>query len=727
MPRARSSSRRRPRLGGRGEPPRTKTIRSPASSSWRCTHSPRRLSGATGAGIVSGAEIAARARERGAHARDLALREHEHRRVVDVVHVVHEEIAVRAVPAGDVWKGRRSVVLVELRRRVGDEVVVLAGRDAALAPDVAQVQVVPHLVRRGAAEVEGLPGASARAEGRVQDRDAVRLLRAAGELRVAERPAFEVADPDVQVPLRVPRRDAPRARVLHVVARGAEAPPGGALALDSARRLPGRGPRGEPELDAGVRHERPERGGHARAVRVPLAVVEVQALDLAPHLRIGHLRRRAQHDVDDDGDADHAAPQRLPPLETRAREALDLGLARARLGVAVEEREVRLEAAAAAPPRGKALRLRARGPGGALPCHQDPPPRSTSTGADSRRSPGFFRFLAAPRDGTLRSVEAKRPPGAAFQPDPARYRMLARAAAAARRRYLGFANVLDVGVGLKFRSGRLVGLAPCVQFCVRRKVRRPGAHRLPRFVHARWRDGRVDRGRRIPTDVVVVRTPRFACGAGTRLEAPGEFGTLTLLFRNRPDAGYYLLTCAHVAGSLDLSPPSDPRLESECCPAAPFAITVANGVAERGEVDFDVALARLEPACTPLPVRRVEGSRTRLRRLRPAAEILPGARVECAAARSGAFSGTVASDARALRVRLDGTAYLVRNLHLIQARLLPGDSGGLVFDGEEAIGILVALAGDDAPGHVGWGLFQPLEGAIGHLADRCGFPLRPFE
>jgi hypothetical protein len=282
-------------------------------------------------------------------------------------------------------------------------------------------------------------------------------------------------------------------------------------------------------------------------------------------------------------------------------------------------------------------------------------------------------------------------------------------------------------VGLKFRSGRLGDEGACVQFCVGRKLRRPGAHRLPRFVYARRRDGGIDRRRRIATDVVVVRSPRFACGAGTRLEAPGELGTLTLLFRNRPDAGYYLLTCAHVAGSLERSPPPDPRLESECCRDARFATTLANSVAERGAVDFDVAVARLERGCTPLPVRRVEGSRTRLRRLRPAAAIFPGARVACATARSGGFSGLVASDARALRVRLDGSAYLVRNLFLIQARLLPGDSGGLVFDGDEAIGILVALAGDDAPGHVGWGLFQPLEGAIEYLAERCGFPLRPFE
>jgi hypothetical protein len=287
--------------------------------------------------------------------------------------------------------------------------------------------------------------------------------------------------------------------------------------------------------------------------------------------------------------------------------------------------------------------------------------------------------------------------------------------------------VLDVGVGPKYRGGRRSGDGLCVQFCVRRKLRRPGARRLPRFVFARRRDGALDRGRRVATDVVALGRPRFACAAGARLEAAGELGTLTLLFRNRPDGRFYAVTCAHVAGSLEGSPPADPRLASACCRARVFATTVASSVAERGVVDWDIALARLEPGCTPQPERRVEGSRRRLGRLRPASAIRPGSFVECAAARSGRFPAVVASDARSLRVRLDGIPYRVRNLFLIEARLLPGDSGGLVFDADEAVGTLVAVAGEDAPGRPGFGLFQPLEGALGHLAERCGFPLRCFD
>jgi len=305
--------------------------------------------------------------------------------------------------------------------------------------------------------------------------------------------------------------------------------------------------------------------------------------------------------------------------------------------------------------------------------------------------------------------------------------VLRRTAAACRRQYRYHRNVLDVGVGVKYRAGRRSSAGLCVQFCVSRKQRRPGASRLPGFVYARRRDGSPDRRRRIPTDVVVVRDARFACVAGVRLDAPGETGTLTLLFRNRSDGAFYLLTCAHVAGSLAHSPPADPRLASRCCPGGVFARTVAQSVALRGAVDWDVALAKVEARCVAQPDRRVLGSRTPLRRLRAPEAIVPGDRVECATARSGRFVAWVASDARSLRIRLARVVYRVRNLFLLEARPRPGDSGGLVFDGDEAVGILVAVAGDGSAGQSGWGLFQPLAGAIAHLEAHYGIPLRVFE
>ena len=308
---------------------------------------------------------------------------------------------------------------------------------------------------------------------------------------------------------------------------------------------------------------------------------------------------------------------------------------------------------------------------------------------------------------------------------PLAYPELRRLSEACRARYGRLRNVLDVGVGLKFEGGAPVGDALCIQFCVSRKTRPRGRDRLPRFVYARRRDGSLDRSRRVATDVVVVKGARFACGAGTRLDAPGEFGSQTLLFRNASDGLYYLLTCAHVAGDLQRSPPVDPRLDSDCCPGRQFATTLLNSTHTQGAVEWDVALARLEGACTPKPTLQVEGSGVPLRRIRPQAEIVPGAFVECAAARSGGFPARIASDARSFDLVLDGAEYRVHNLLLLQARLLPGDSGGLVYDGDEAVGLLVGVAGD-AAGNQGWGLFQPLEGALDYLAARCGFPLSVF-
>ena len=323
-------------------------------------------------------------------------------------------------------------------------------------------------------------------------------------------------------------------------------------------------------------------------------------------------------------------------------------------------------------------------------------------------------------------MKARRRHASASRSGPASLGVLRRTALACRRRYGRRRGVLDVGVGVRYRGGRRRDGELCVQLCVRRKLRRPGAGRLPRFVYARRRDGTPDRRRRVPTDVVVVRDARFACAAGARLDAAGETGTLTLLFRSRPDGATCLLTCAHVAGSLAHSPPTDPRLGSRCCPGGRFARTVAQSVASRGTVDWDVALARLEARCTPQRELRVEGSPRPLRRLRATDAIHPGDRVACATARSGRLAGAVASDARSLRVRLGRVVYRVRNLFLLDARPRPGDSGGLVLDADEAVGILVAVAGGDAPGRVGWGLFQPLAGAIAHLEERCGFPLRIF-
>ena len=138
--------------------------------------------------------VAARAIQAGLHARDLARREHEHRGIVDVVHVVHEHVAVGPVAAGDVRERRRAGVATALIGRVGHVVRAGAAR-AVVTPDVVQVEPVADLVRGRAAEVERRRRRAGGAERRLKDDHAVGRGRAAGELRVAEQAARRAGRP----------------------------------------------------------------------------------------------------------------------------------------------------------------------------------------------------------------------------------------------------------------------------------------------------------------------------------------------------------------------------------------------------------------------------------------------------------------------------------------------------------------------------------------------------
>ncbi len=306
---------------------------------------------------------------------------------------------------------------------------------------------------------------------------------------------------------------------------------------------------------------------------------------------------------------------------------------------------------------------------------------------------------------------------------PADVARLRRTVEACRHAYGRYPSVVGIGTGLKFTGGRRIADAPlCIHFYVRRKLRRAAGRRLPRFVYSRKSDGSVDRSRRIPTDVIELKRLRFACRSGDQLEAIGELGTLTILFRDKGQAAerYYLVTCAHVAGDVRQSPPVDPALRGRCCISGdPLARTLVNSVQQAGQVTYDVALAELAEGCTPQPDLMVVGSSHRLTGFFPAAQIHPGMSVSCAFPVSNVVAATVASGRTTLPLTLDGVEYHVANLFLIDRGPLPGDSGGLLYDGSDAIGILVGVAD-------GWGLFQPLEEAFSFLRQLSPVPIRCF-
>jgi hypothetical protein len=276
---------------------------------------------------------------------------------------------------------------------------------------------------------------------------------------------------------------------------------------------------------------------------------------------------------------------------------------------------------------------------------------------------------------------------------PARF---TRAVAAARRRRLGRAGVVGVAWGFKWKGGVRTDVL-AVHFLVERKLRRP-AKALPRSILG------------IPTDVIEVGRPAFACRAGSPVRAGGERGTIALAFRP------FLLTCAHVAGDLERSPPIDPVLRDRR--RRPIATVIKNTVGRRGVVEYDLAVAEVLDGVRIANLGIAGGGR--LREWLDPGDLEPGMTLRVAAA-SGRRQGEVVSLAAEVLVRLDGTLYRVRNLASLRLDVEEGDSGGLVHAGRRAAGIVVARS----PGGLAW--WQPLRPALEHL-DLCSprTCLRPF-
>ncbi len=302
---------------------------------------------------------------------------------------------------------------------------------------------------------------------------------------------------------------------------------------------------------------------------------------------------------------------------------------------------------------------------------------------------------------------------------------LALALRAAMERYRGHPDVLGIALGFKYRKGKRAG-GPAVQFFVRRKFRAP-SRRLPRFVLGRGRGMEVLRSVRIPTDVVAIPPPRPACGAGTGIRAFGERGSIALLFRDRgPDApggASYMVTCAHVAGSLDRSPPLSPELRLAGRPGAgPFAVVIKNTVAEGGVGEYDAALARISDGALPVPDLTIEGG-GRIAGWLEEEDLELGMTLEMSCA-SGRRRGVLESLSGEFLIRLDGRPCRMRNLYGLRAAVRDGDSGGLVHARGRAAGMVVARS---VGGGLTLTLWQPLKPALTVLNRlRPRTDVRPF-
>jgi hypothetical protein len=232
----------------------------------------------------------------------------------------------------------------------------------------------------------------------------------------------------------------------------------------------------------------------------------------------------------------------------------------------------------------------------------------------------------------------------------------------------------------------------------------------------------VDHRLKFRTDVIEVGQPELACGGGAPLAAGFEDGSITLIFRNRAQSGsdaWYLLTCAHVASDLVDSPPSEPSLQGPSCVAVEsFAQTLKNSLPDRKRLDYDIALARItaearnELGADGLAALdgRVSDDGARLTGYLDPAEIRPALEIGCQSGVSGASEGRLSWGPGRVDVRLDGSWLHLDDVYMTDIAAQPGDSGGIVFSQDQAVGVLFARS--DA----GRAWLQPLEPAVQHLA-----------
>ncbi|ARO87822.1 hypothetical protein EBAPG3_008600 [Nitrosospira lacus] len=285
---------------------------------------------------------------------------------------------------------------------------------------------------------------------------------------------------------------------------------------------------------------------------------------------------------------------------------------------------------------------------------------------------------------------------------------------------------MGVGGGLKFVKNRQLDEKLCIHFYVSRKIKSSELLRgtLPKFVFNRFDDGSKDYTKKILTDVISLKGLRFACKAGATVSVIGESGALTLIFQNKASdqlGYYYAITCAHVAGDVRRTPPVNPAMKSTCCNNnSNFATTIANSTQENQHLAYDIALAQITDSCTPQPELEIKGASTKIKRFLPSGMIRTSMTLNCAFPASNIISAKVAGFRITLPITVDQVTYQVENLFMIDRTPKQGDSGGLLYNGSDAVGILVAMADN-------FGYFQPLGEAFEHIKGIFGKPVQVFQ
>jgi hypothetical protein len=310
---------------------------------------------------------------------------------------------------------------------------------------------------------------------------------------------------------------------------------------------------------------------------------------------------------------------------------------------------------------------------------------------------------------------------------------LIRTGRAALRLYKKYPNVVGISTGTKYVKRTATDNHASIQFYVRKKGFPKSRKRkaLPRFMYGRFKDGKVNRKLRFTTDVIEVGRVRIVCGAGSPISSSigltRQIGTMSFVFRNKAesDNNYYVVSCAHVIGNIDEQGDLSVVVESETRPGTvPFAKTLFSSVQEIQVVEYDVAIAQINSACLPMRDLEIIGTNVGIRSFMPKNQIIPPLPVRCMLPVSNAEKGTVESYAGSVSIEYRKGTYEVENAWMVKVdrRVRVGDSGGIIYVGGAAIGVVFAASDMDD----GWAWFHPLIDAFEYIRKNVSVKLKCF-
>jgi hypothetical protein len=280
--------------------------------------------------------------------------------------------------------------------------------------------------------------------------------------------------------------------------------------------------------------------------------------------------------------------------------------------------------------------------------------------------------------------------------------------------YWNYPNVCGISVGFKYKNGEKIKGSKAVQFFVTKKVDKDTLNKvLPKYVYERYVSGRINRNKKLATDVIQLDNLKLCCGGGDKIAYVGGNGTATLLFQNKDphDNGFYMFTCSHVVGDMNSSPGTDQEITGGNQNCFFSAQVWGNSILENGYVDFDIALCTILGADDTFQELKVADSGLVLDGFLIADQIGQGDVLSCSFPESGTTSIVASSWQTSLTDIDNGYGQLIEvgNLIACEGHVIQGDSGGLVYSGSKAVGILVAKTDND------WAFIHPLNEAINYF------------